>query len=75
MSPGQEEKIPALMAVSDVDLTGKYAAEWWYQTRAFTLGRSYALSAESVASFVSGWVGGSMEGLCLSEKRQSFYHM
>ena len=41
--PGQESQLPALMAVSQVDLTSKPAAEWRYRTRVPKMGTSLAL--------------------------------
>ena len=39
MSPGHESKLPALIALSQVSLTGNPAAAWKYRIRASTLGR------------------------------------
>ena len=40
--------MPDLMAASQVDLKGKLAAAWRYQTRAPALGRSWELRAVGV---------------------------
>ena len=46
VSPGQEAKFSAWMDASHVDLTGKPAAAWRYQTRAPMLGKSWAFRVE-----------------------------
>ena len=38
--PGQEVKLPALMALNQVYLTGKPATAWRYLTRAAMIGKS-----------------------------------
>ena len=55
--PGQEAKLPALMAASHVDLTGKPAAAWGYRTIAPTLGRLIALQAVGPVVQAGGVVG------------------
>ena len=46
------EKLLALMADSQLDLTGNPVAAWRYRTRALTLGRSWALRAAGVVGGV-----------------------
>ena len=57
MRPVQELKLPALMAVSLVELTGNTAAEWKYHTRAPVLRRLWELSATG-PGFASVWIVG-----------------
>ena len=63
--PGQKAYLPALMAASQVDFTGKPAAACRYRTRVPTLGRSLALRA-------TGPVGHCWRTVCSGrrEKRQ-----
>ena len=53
VKPGHEAYFPALMASSQLDLTGNPASAWKYMTDASTLGRSYALYATSKTRDVS----------------------
>ena len=66
--PGQPEQLPALMAASQLDFTGKPAAAWRYRMRDPTMGRLWALLAEGAAVHLVGMDGWSSEW---REKRQS----
>ena len=68
MIPGQVAKFPALMAMSHVYLTENPADACWYRMKDPTIGRLYALYADSVAILVSCWVEVSSEGCCLRAK-------
>ena len=53
VSPGQVAKFPALMALSQVDLTGNPAVAWRWRTNASTLGKSYTMKTTSKACLAS----------------------